>query len=87
MFFDMWYQGHMTLMVSSIAPLHLLVQDNENEMQHDFFIHFTLLALAQVAHYSDGSVNGTLYLSGPDNWNNVLHNIFCVDFSFCCSIK
>ena len=28
--------NYMTLMVSLIAPLHLLLQDDQNEMQHDF---------------------------------------------------
>ena len=46
-FLVMWCQCfyHMTLMASSIAPLHLLVQNDHNVMQHDFFSHLALLAL------------------------------------------
>ena len=39
-----WHQR--TLMVSWIPPLYLFTQDDQNEMQHDFFSNWTLLALA-----------------------------------------
>ena len=41
---DVWH--NMTLMASRIVPLQLLVQDDQNEIQHDFFSYLTLLALA-----------------------------------------
>ena len=50
----------MTQMASSVAPLHFLVQDDQNEMQHDFFSHLTLLALASASCDATGIVNNTI---------------------------
>ena len=38
----------------------LLVQDEQNEMQHDFFCHFTLLALASALCDANGFFNSTI---------------------------
>ena len=38
----------MTLIASPIAPLHLFIQDDQNEMQHDIFTHLTPLASCYV---------------------------------------
>ena len=48
------------LTVSSIPPLHLSVQDYQNEMHHDVFSHLTLLALASASCFYNGSVNNTM---------------------------
>ena len=37
------------MMASSIATLYLLVQNDQNELQHDLFSHLALLALASVS--------------------------------------
>ena len=52
-----WY--HMTLMSSSISPVYLLVKYDQNEMQHDFFSHLTLLALPSGLCDANGIVNRT----------------------------
>ena len=43
-----------------MAPLNFLGQDNQNEMQHDFFGHMMLLALALMSHGADGVINGSV---------------------------
>ena len=48
-----------TQMASSMEPMHLLVHDDQNEMQHDFFSHLTLLALASASYDATGIVNST----------------------------
>ena len=50
----------MTMMASSIAPLHLLVQGDQNEMQHDFLSHWTLLALTSASFDADGIGNSII---------------------------
>ena len=37
-------QHHMPPMASLMTPMHFLVQDNQTEMQHDFFDHVMELA-------------------------------------------
>ena len=49
-------------MAPSVVPLHLLVQDDQNEMQYDFFSHLTLLALALVSCDANAIVNNTIVL-------------------------
>ena len=51
---------HMILMVLSKAPQHLLVQDYQNWVQHDFFSHLTLLELATATCAVYGIVNSTI---------------------------
>ena len=51
----------MTLMASSIPPLHLVVQDYQNEMQLDFFS-YLILALASASYDVNGIVNRTIVL-------------------------
>ena len=47
-------------MASSIAPLHWLVQDDQNDVQLDFFSHLTLVALASESGDANGIVSGTI---------------------------
>ena len=50
----------MTLMASSQAVLHLLVQDDHNAIMHDFCSHLTLLALASASCDANGIVNNPI---------------------------
>ena len=50
----------MILMALSIAQLHLLAQDAENEVQHYFFSHVKPLALVLSSHDADSIVNITM---------------------------
>ena len=43
-----------------MALLLFLCQDDQNEVQHDFFGHVTLLAPASASHDADGIVNSTI---------------------------
>ena len=45
--------------VSSVTPFHLLGQDDQNEIQHNFFGHVKYMVLALAACDADGIVNGT----------------------------
>ena len=42
-----------------MPPFNLLGHDNENEVQHDFFHHVMLMALAFLSHDVNGIVNNT----------------------------
>ena len=55
---------YMTLIASSIPPLYLLVQDDQNEMQHEHNVMPMALSIAP------------LYSLGQDDWNNVQHHFF-----------
>ena len=44
------------LMASSMAQLHYLGKEDQNEVQHDFLYHVTPLALA--LHDASGVING-----------------------------
>ena len=57
----------MTLMASLIFPLHLLVQDDQNEMQHDFFSHLILLSLVSASCDANDIVNKPSYSLGQDD--------------------
>ena len=57
----------------SVAPLHLLVQDDQNEMQHNFFNHLTLLALVSASCDTTCILIAPLHLLGQDVWSNVQH--------------
>ena len=50
---------HMTLTASSIVPPHLLFQDDQNEMQPEFFSYLTLLILASASCNANGFANST----------------------------
>ena len=52
----------MTLIASLIAPLHLLDQDDQNEMQHTSFGHVMPLMLESVFHDANSISNGTIPL-------------------------
>ena len=39
--------------------MHSLGQDDQNDLQHDFFGHVTLLTLAWALHDADSIANGT----------------------------
>ena len=45
------------MMVSPMASLHSLGQDDGNEVQHDFFVH--VMSLASASHDTNGTINGT----------------------------
>ena len=49
-----------TLIESTVAPWDLLVQDDHNEIQHDFFSHLTLLALASASCDGNDIVKSTI---------------------------
>ena len=44
---------------SSMAPLHSLGQDDQNEVQHDFLCHVMPWVPVSASHDADGSINGT----------------------------
>ena len=44
-----------------------------NEMQHDFFCHLSLLALASTSCEGNGILSSPLYSLGQDDWNNMQH--------------
>ena len=47
------------LIVLSMAPLHSLGQDDENEVQHNLSVHVMPLALASVSNDANSIINGT----------------------------
>ena len=47
-------------MVSSIAPLHLLDQGNQKDVEHDSSSHMIPLVPTSVSHDADSIVNGTI---------------------------
>ena len=51
---------HMKWMASSMAPLYSLGEDDQNEIQHDFFGHLMPLALALTSCDADSIINGTI---------------------------
>ena len=53
-------------MVSSIAPLHFFSQDNENEMQHNYFGHVMLLMLVQCHIMPTMSSMAQIHLLGQE---------------------
>ena len=53
-----FFWSYDTGLASHDIPLHLLLQDDQNEMKHDFFSHLTLLALA--SSDVNGSANNTI---------------------------
>ena len=63
------------LMALSMAQLHFLVQDNQNEVHHNIFGHMMPLVLALPSHDSDNITNGTItfFTLGYD-WNQVKHD-------------
>ena len=54
--------NHMTLMAALIQSLHLLVQDDQNEMQNEIFSYLTLLVLASASCDANGIVNNLTVL-------------------------
>ena len=54
----------MTLIASAIAQQHLLVQDDQNDMKHDFFCNLKLLALASALSETTVITNGIKGLIG-----------------------
>ena len=46
--------GHMMPMAPSVAPLHAVGQDDQNEIQHVFFFGH-LIPLASVSHDTNGT--------------------------------
>ena len=56
-----WHQHphHVIPMASSMTPLHLFSQGNQNEVQHDFFGIVMHLVLALASCNVDGIVHGT----------------------------
>ena len=55
-----WNLCDMMLTASSMVPLHSLGQDNQNEVQHDFFDQLKPLAPASESHNAGGIVNSTI---------------------------
>ena len=49
----------MKKMASSVASLHCLGQDDQNELKHKLFGHETPLALTPALHGANGIINGT----------------------------
>ena len=62
--------------VSSMAPLHLLHQDHEKEMQLDFFGHVIPLTPASASCHGNGIMNGTTEIFSQDNQNEVQSDFF-----------
>ena len=54
----------MILVVLSIVQLYLLVQDDQNEMQLNFFSHLTLFALASESCHANDIVSSTTVFTG-----------------------
>ena len=57
-----------------MAPLHLLGQDNQNEMQHDIFGHMMPLALALASSDTYSVTKGIIVFPGQDDRNEVKHH-------------
>ena len=76
----MWclFWNYMILMPSSIAPLHLLVQDDWNEMQNDIFSHLTQLALPSASCDANDVFNSTnVFIRSRQRnkmWCSILHS-------------
>ena len=70
-----WHWWHCHLMISSIAPLHLSAQDDQNETKHDLSIIWHCKHWHQY-HVMQMTLSIALYSVGKDNWNNMKHNIF-----------
>ena len=76
--------NHITLMTSSIAPLHLLIQDDQNEMQHDFSVIWHCWHWYQHHGMPMALSIAPLLSLGWDDWNNVQHNILAMWCHWCC---
>ena len=63
-------------MALSMAQLHLLPPDDQNEEQHDFFGHFMPLQPLLAPHVVHGIVNDTTACIGSGNKNEVQYNVF-----------
>ena len=69
-FLAMWCHWHQhQYPVIPMAPLHLLSQDTQNEVQH---WHWSL-----AAHDANGIKMAPFYSLGYENWNEVQHDLFC----------
>ena len=55
-----WNKQYVMLMALSIAPLHVIAQDDWNEMQHDFSGYIMLFALMLASHDDISIVKGTM---------------------------
>ena len=53
---------HTMLMASSMKPLHFPGQDNQNEVQHDFFGHVMPLVLESAVCDADNIISHTIAL-------------------------
>ena len=67
---------HMTLMVSSITPLHLFVWDGHNKMLHTFFNHFDTWHWHQHHVISMALSTVSLYTLCQGNQNNLQHSFY-----------
>ena len=54
-----WHWHHVILMALSIAQLHLLAQDDQNKVQHDYFGDDMSSAPVLTSYHANGIVNGT----------------------------
>ena len=62
------------VMTLSMAPLHSLGQDYQNEVKYDCFGHTTPMVLASVAHDTNSIIMVSLHLLGQDGQNEVGHD-------------
>ena len=75
-------QCHIMPTVSSMAPFHLLGQDEQNEMQHDLFGHVLPLEQASASCNVTDIISGTTAFDSPDN---MMYNMtFLVMWWICC---
>ena len=74
-----WHQcwHHMTLEVSSTAPLHLLAEDDRNKMQQDLLNHLTLFTLASTSHDANAVVSSTIVYTRSRWLKEKEQDIFC----------
>ena len=63
-------------MVLSMVPLYSLGQNDQNEVQHDFFGHVMSLMMAFMSCDANGVINGTITPLEKDNWNEVQHHFW-----------
>ena len=66
------------LMVFSKAQVHLLVQDDNNEVQHDSFGHMVILALVLALHDGTGIKMKPLHSLHQDNPNEGQHGFLVI---------
>ena len=68
----------MMLMALSMEQLHLLAQNDQNEVQYEFFGHVMTLVLVLTSHDDDSIKMAPLYSLNQDNQNEMQYDFLVI---------